>query len=202
MPQRSFGPRFEKAIAAIDAANAEDPRRIEVDGESVPYELFYARRLTEWIERLESDPSEPLLLAARGLHLRRWTIPRDTYPRTRAGYLAWKQRLLEFHAQELRPILASCGYPPETIERVTELVLRTTFPEDPEAQTIEDAVTLLFLEHQLDDLASRTEHKKMVRILRRAWRKISPKARQFAGEMELPPHLRALVEEALNPPRP
>ena len=41
------GPRFEQAIAAIDAANAADPHTIEVRGEVRPKELAHAELMTE-----------------------------------------------------------------------------------------------------------------------------------------------------------
>ena len=59
-----FGPRFERAIALIDEANAPDPVTIEVDGRAVPKELTHARMLTAWVERLLPEPGEALLLAA------------------------------------------------------------------------------------------------------------------------------------------
>ena len=34
---------------------------------------------------------ETLLLAARAHHLRRWELPRDSYPVGRAGYLRWRR---------------------------------------------------------------------------------------------------------------
>ena len=56
--------RFQDAITRIDAANAQDPRGIE---------LPYAQRLSGWVERLAPDASEELRLAARAQHICRWT---------------------------------------------------------------------------------------------------------------------------------
>src|SRR5437868_2403332 len=97
--------RFERAIAAIDAANADDPERLVVRGEERPKEQAHAELMTEWVTRLEPSPAEELLLAARGHHLRRWTVPRSSYPEGRAGYLRWRRDLHEVHARGLGTLL-------------------------------------------------------------------------------------------------
>ncbi len=52
--------RFQQVIRKIDEANAADPRRIEADGASLPYELAYSRWMAQWIRRLEPAASEEL----------------------------------------------------------------------------------------------------------------------------------------------
>ena len=93
--------RFDRAIAAIDAANAESPTGVELD---------HAVRVTDWVRRLRPDASEALLLAARAHHIRRWTVPRDSYPDGRSGYLRWRRDLHEVHAREVATILEAEGY--------------------------------------------------------------------------------------------
>src|SRR5213083_154944 len=106
--------RFQDAIARFDAANSKDPRGIE---------LPYAQQLSAWVERLAPDASEALRLAARCQHLRRWEIPRESYPRDRVGYLKWREALKHFHAEESGKILREAGYDEETVERVQRLNL-------------------------------------------------------------------------------
>ncbi|MDA1062220.1 MAG: DUF4202 family protein, partial [Chloroflexi bacterium] len=112
------GDRFERAIAAIDAANADDPQRIAVDGVPQPKELTHARMLGEWVRRLDPAPSEALLLAAHAHHVRRWTVPRDSYPAGREAYLRWRRDLHAFHAEQAARLLRDAGYDEPTIERV------------------------------------------------------------------------------------
>ena len=57
--------RFERAIASIDAVNAEDPNRIEVAGTEGAKEILHARLATRWVKRLVDEPGEALLLATR-----------------------------------------------------------------------------------------------------------------------------------------
>ena len=73
--------RLARAIEALDAANAEDPMRVEFDGELRPKELAHAELATRWVRRLRPDAGEELLLAARGHHLRRWAVPRSALSR-------------------------------------------------------------------------------------------------------------------------
>jgi len=77
-------PSYDVACAAIDRANAEDPKG---------YEVHYGQRMVAWVRKLAPDPSEELLLAARAQHIRRWTVPRSKYPDGRSGYLAWREGL-------------------------------------------------------------------------------------------------------------
>jgi hypothetical protein len=58
--------RLAAALAAIDAANAEDPIACTVRGRTGPKEVMHAELVTEWVRALQPDSSEPLLLAARG----------------------------------------------------------------------------------------------------------------------------------------
>ncbi len=40
------GPRFDGVIAAIDDANARDPKTVGIDGRAVPAELLYGQRMS------------------------------------------------------------------------------------------------------------------------------------------------------------
>ena len=124
---------FQKAIERFDAENGRDPNA-EIDG-GVPHprELLYARRLTEWVLRLAPGTSEALRLAARCQHICRWTIPREAYPITRAGYLRWRNDLKQFHASKSGAILREVGYGEEMIAKVRDLNLKKHFRRTPKA---------------------------------------------------------------------
>jgi hypothetical protein len=79
--------RFDKAIAAIDAANADDPNTIVVKGTKRPKELAHAEMVSKWVRRLRPGASDELRLAARAHHLRRWVTPRSSFPPGRSEYL-------------------------------------------------------------------------------------------------------------------
>ena len=189
--------RLRRALAAIDAANAGDPHRLRVRGESRPKELAHAELVSEWVARLAPDPGEALLLAARAHHLRRWTIPRSEYPAGRRGYLRWRRALQVLHAREVAAILTAEGYDESTIRRVQDLVQKQHLGRDAEVQILEDALCLVFLETQLHDLGARLDDEKLLGVLRKTLRKMSPDAIQRAEELPLDAAGRALLQRAI-----
>lgn len=190
--------RFHAAIARFDAANGEDPHQERVDGKNQPKELAYARRMSAWLNRLAPDASEPLKLAARCQHIRRWTIPRGDYPRTTAGYYQWRTTLAKFHAETAGKILKDTGYDDATIARVQSLVRKERLKLDPETQLLEDVVCLVFLENYFADFAKQHDEEKLVDIVRKTWKKMSEGGQQAALQLKLAPEIQALVAKALQ----
>jgi hypothetical protein len=190
--------RFGRAIAAIDAANAGDPKRIVVGGETLPKELAHARLVTEWVRRMDPEAGEALLLAARAHHLRRWTIPRASFPEGRAGYLRWRRTLQEQHANEVAEILETVGYDAATIARVQDLVCKRGLGSDPDVQVLEDALCLVFIETQFHDIAGRLEPDKLADVVQKTVRKMSPRAVTLALELEIDAADRALLAKILG----
>lgn len=190
--------RFERAIALIDAANAADPTTITVGEVRGPKELVHSEMLTRWVRELAPEPSEALLLAARGQHIRRWEHPRSSYPEGRRGYLRWRTGLYTFHAETTAALLREAGYDDATIARVSAVIRKQGLGHDPEVQVIEDGLCLVFLETQLAALAGRTDREKMLDILRKTWRKMSPAAHKHALALTFAPEEHALIREALG----
>jgi hypothetical protein len=189
--------RLRDALAAIDAANADDPNTIVVRGERRPKELAHAALVSEWIAKLEPAASEALQLAARAHHLRRWTIPRDEYPEGRTGYLRWRRALQQRHADEAAAILAAHGYDAATIARVRDLLQKRGLARgEPEAQALEDALCLVFLETQYRELAERLEPAKLVDVTAKTLRKMSERAIGRALELPLDPRDVATIRQA------
>ncbi len=188
--------RFATAIAAIDAANAEDPARLVVRGERRPKELAHAELVTEWVARLRPDAPETLLLAARAHHIRRWLSPRSSYPEGRAGYLRWRRDLSQRQAADVGRLLDEAGYDELTIQRVQDIVRKRNLSSDPDVQALEDAMCLVFLETQCDDLAARLDRPHMVDVLRKTMGKMSRDGIAMVGEVALSAQARALVAEA------
>ena len=175
-----FGARFQQVLRRFDDENARDPNLVIIEDTARPRELIYAQWLTDWVLRLCPEPSEALQLAARCQHICRWQIPRNSYPMTRAGYLRWREELKRFHAEKSTEILREAGYPEDIIARVRDLNLKKKFGADPECQLLEDALCLVTLQYQLGDLMDKTEPDKMITILQKTWKKMSPAARREA----------------------
>jgi hypothetical protein len=198
MTPRASSP-FERALSAFAQANAEDPAHERVAGVSRPRELVHAELLAAWVAKLEPNASEPLRLAAHCQHIRRWRIPRENFPSGRVGYLKWRTELARFHAEMAGEILKACGYDSTTIEAVRRINLKQGLHKNADVQTIEDALCLCFLEFELCAFIAKYPPEKVVDILRKSWKKMSPRAHQRALELELPADVRSLLEQALIP---
>ena len=190
--------RFRRAIAAIDAANAADPETLSLKGKVLPKEQTHAEMATRWVERLRPDAPEALLIAARAHHIRRWERPRADYPAGRQGYLRWRRDLQVFHAETAGAILAAESYDAETIERVGTIIRKRGLGRDKDVQAFEDALSLVFLETQLREFTPTQDEDKVVNILRKTWRKMSPAARTAALAFEFDPQDLRLIEAAIG----
>jgi hypothetical protein len=192
--------RLTRALAAIDAANADDPHRIVVRGEERPKEQPHAELATEWLHRLRPDADEALQLAVRAHHVRRWAIPRHRYPEGRSGYLRWRKALKDMHVAEVARILNAVGYGEATVNRVQRLVAKQGLAThaDPDVQVLEDILCLVFLETQLHDLAARLTPDHVVEVVRKTLPKMSDEAKAVALTLDLDPDDRALLEKAVG----
>lgn len=190
--------RFRRAVAGFDRANAEDPNLETADGSPQPRELLYARRMTAALERFAPDASEVVRLAARCQHIRRWTVPRDSYPPGREGYRRWRTDLGRFHAETAGGILREAGCDEATVARVGALLRKERLKADPEVQLLEDVICHVFLTHYLGPFAAGHDEAKVVDILKKTWRKMSDRGRAAALSLDLAPELRALLLRAVG----
>ena len=180
------GRDLQAAFAAIDAENAEDPNGKELD---------HAERAVRWVRTLRPDASDELLLAARAHHVRRWEIPRADEPAGRAGYLRWKRRLQQHHADVVGRVLSGTGF---DVERVQSLVKKERLKSDADVQSLEDALALVFLETQLDELTDKLDDDDhMVDVLAKTLRKMTPAGREAAGRLTYDERGAALVQRAV-----
>jgi hypothetical protein len=191
------GARLADAIAAIDAANADDPHTIEVRGAVRPKEQAHAELMTEWVRRLDPGASEAQLLAARAHHLRRWTLPRSSEPEGRAGYLRWRTKLKAQHAEQVAALLDGAGYDAATIEHVQRIIKKQGLGSDVAVQVHEDALCLVFLETQLASTTDQLGDDHMVDVIRKTAAKMSPTALARVGELPMREHDRELLARAL-----
>lgn len=192
--------RLAAALAAIDAANADDPNVITVDGVARPKELAHAELMTHWVRTLDPECSEEQILAARAHHLRRWTIPRASYPDGRSGYLKWRTALKRQHADDVGAILREAGYDDDSVARVQAIVTKRGLGHDPDVQVHEDALCLVFLETQLDELAGRMGDDKTVDVLQKTAKKMSAAGLEAARGLRFSPSAVALLDRALASP--
>ena len=184
------------ARALIDSAHAADPSRA-ADGRAA--ELAYADHVEAWVLRIAPEAGPVLRLAARCQHLERWSVPRASFPMDRTGYLAWRKSLYVKQAERARQILLEAGVPAGEAADAATWVSKSGLRTNPGTQALEDAAVLVFLESEIQAFAAQHAEyprEKFVGILRKTWRKMSPRAQDLARGLALAPPIAALVGEA------
>ena len=179
--------RLTAAVAAIDAANAADPK-----GEA----LLYGQRMTAELARLVPGASEVLQIAARGQHVERWLLPRADYPEGKEGYHAWRREQGRRHAVRVAGIMAAAGYPEAECERVGVLLRKEGIKRDPEVQALEDVICFTFIRWYLPGFAATRSAESLSDIVAKTARKMSAESRaralaEFPMPAELVPHFEA-----------
>ncbi|KAK5089921.1 hypothetical protein LTR05_000088 [Lithohypha guttulata] len=201
-------PNIERAIELIDEAHAQDPRKTE---SNEPYELHYAQRMTHYLDLHTPDASPLLRTAVRAQHFRRWEVPRDTYPKTKPGYFAWRTFLKKRQAQQVKEICLQCDFTEDEASKVAALIAKEELKKgegrgDAEAQVLEDCACLVFLDDQFDHYETKwkVEHdseedadKKMVAILQKTWVKMGKRGQELALQLDLSEKAKELVGQAL-----
>jgi tRNAThr (cytosine32-N3)-methyltransferase len=189
---------YAQARELIDAAHAADPKRA-ADGR--PAELVYAGRVENWVAKLTPGATPLLRLAARCQHLERWSVPRDTFPLGKPGYLAWRRSLYVKQAERAKALLLQAGVSAAEADEAYAWVSKTGLKTNPGTQALEDAACLVFLENEIADFAAQHAAypaEKFVDILKKTWRKMSPAAQQAALGLNLPPAIATLVQTAVG----
>ncbi|WP_416138369.1 DUF4202 domain-containing protein [Halomonas sp. HK25] len=189
---------YAKTLAALDALHGQDPRSVEVEGESVPRELWHAWQMSAWLERLHDHPDELMRLAVRGQHLQRWQVPRSDYPEGRVGYLTWRRDQGQRAGETTARLMREAGFDDEAAEAVQRMIRKQGLGRDPGAQAVEDCACLVFLENYFADFSKQIDHDHLIRIVQMTWKKMSPQAHVLALGLPMSDAARGLVEEALG----
>jgi hypothetical protein len=195
MPSKDM-PSLVATLAEIDAANAEDLRK--VDGEA--FETLYAERMSARLAAIYPEASDLLKIAARAQHLRRWEIPRADYPEGRKGYNDWRRACRAHHARLAGDIMRAHGYDEAAIAHVGALIRKEQLKKDKESQALENVAAVVFLEHYFEDFLAKYDgydDEKIVDILGKTLCKMSPKGHAAALALPLPDRARALVSAAV-----
>jgi hypothetical protein len=193
---------FDRAIALIDAANAEDPNQEDAGGKPWPKELLYSHRMSEMLERYAPEADDAVRLAVRAQHVQRWKSARSDYPEGRQGYLQWRTGLYKFHAETAGRLLTEAGYDEAFVERVKQAVGKRALKVNQDTQLLEDVTDLVFIEHYMLAFAQKHpeyDEAKWLDIVRKTWKKMSARAQQFAlsGSIKLPEPLIPLIQKAV-----
>ena len=192
--------KLQITIADIDALNSQDPHMEISNGERVPKELLYSIRMTDMLQEFCPDASENLKIAVRAQHIQRFTHPREKYPMDRKGYLQWRTELKKFHGEKAAGIMRANGYANEDIQKVDDLINKRQLKTDPEAQTLEDVVCLVFLKYYFDDFIDKhiEDKNKIIDIVQKTWKKMSEKGHAYALSMSHSDKALNIVNKALS----
>lgn len=191
--------KYELALERIDQAHSDDPNQVESNNTTNPYELHYARKMTFYLERINPTASDLLRLAIRAQHLRRWEVPRSSYPATKIGYHSWRSGLQKRQAELVEQMCLESGYSADEAARVGAMVRKADLKRgDPDTQTLEDVACLVFLDDQFDKFEKDLgDEDKMIDILRKTWGKMSEAGHAEALKLDLSERATALVTRAL-----
>ena len=189
---------LERALSAIDAAHALDPNKVTINGTEMPYELHYAQKCTAYLEKRAPDASEPLRLAIRAQHFRRWEVPRSSYPMTRPGYHAWRTFLKKRQADLVSHICVEAGYSKEDSETVGALIRKEDLKANEETQVLEDVACLVFLDDQFEAFEKEHDEDKIVGILKKTWGKMTERGHELALQIPMGERPREVMDKALT----
>jgi hypothetical protein len=192
--------RFDAVVAEIDAANATDPRAIVTGGVSRPYELVYSERMSERLLHIYPEASDLFRIAARAQHIRRWDLPRSSFPQGREGYNDWRKACREHHAKLVSEIMSRHGYGNDQVHHVAMLIRKERLKKDKESQALENVVAVVFLEHYFEEFHGKHgdyDDEKVIDIIAKTLRKMSPRGHAAALELVLPERTRKLIEAAV-----
>lgn len=189
---------YKAAIALIDEAHAQDPNIAAASGQDVPYELHYAQKMTRYLSLRTPDASPILQVAVRAQHFRRWEVPRDSYPMTKAGYLNWRSFLKSRQADMAAAICIGCNFTAAEADKVAQLIRKEDLKGNEETQVLEDVACLVFLDDQFEAFEKSHDEQKIISILKKTWGKMSEKGHELALKIPMADSSKELIGKALG----
>ena len=142
--------------------------------------------MTRRLASYRTEASELLQIAARAQHIERWTLPRDTYPAGRSGYLRWRTALAAHHAERAGELMRQASFGESDVDVVARLLRKEGLADatpDADVQVLEDVACLVFVEHYLEGFAAGRAPAKVRQILEKTLAKMSPRAREVASTL-------------------
>ncbi len=188
--------QLKNAIEAFDVYNQNDPNKEEYNGEVFSKEVLYSSRMTDRLHQFAPDVPDYIKLAARCQHIGRWEIARDHFPMDKKGYLQWRNQEKIHHAKVAEEILKACQYDAETIDKVKFLVLKKELFTNADTQLLEDVICLVFIEFYIEAFAAKHNDDKMVDIIKKTLKKMSPKGIAASSGITVSEKIKSLIQKA------
>lgn len=191
--------RLRSALERIDEENMRDPNKEPWEGGEMPSAWVYGQRMTQWLFKLQPEPSPELQIAARAQHICRWEIPRDSFPANRKGYLDWRMRMYDFHAEKTLAIMQELGYDEDAQYQVNFYLHKRCLATNREVQYLEDCACLIFIEHHLLDFAKEHREQKVLRIIQKTWDKMTEQGHREVYGLNLSEEAHELLDKVMRP---
>lgn len=185
--------QLRQAFAAFDLYNSKDPNTETYNGVTYPKEVLYGQRMTAKLNAYAPHASTALQLAARCQHIGRWEIARNSYPMDKKGYLQWRSAEKMHQAKIAEQILHEHQFDQDTIEKVKFLLLKKELTTNEETKTLEDVICLVFIEFYLDDFAAPHDDDKVIDILKKTIKKMTPRALEEASKIKVSERMGRLI---------
>jgi hypothetical protein len=116
----------------------------------------------------------------------------------RKGYLQWRSAEKMHHVAIAEPMLRKIGYGEDLIEKVKFLLLKKELATNADTQLLEDVVCLIFIQYYLEEFASLHDDDKVVEILRKTIKKISPRCLKEASKLKVSERIQGLLLKAVG----
>ena len=178
--------------------NSKDPNKIEFEKQEFPREYIYSKWLSKWVHQLIPNPSIALQLASYSQHLKRWEIPRDSFPKDRNGYLKWRTKLYKYHSDEVEKILKEEKVNDDLILEVKSIIEKKNSDTNKDVQLMEDALCLVTLEFQIEEFSKSYSDEKMKDILQKIIKKMSQKGIEEALKLNYSLRVKNLLLSLIN----
>lgn len=174
------------AIAAIDAAHKKQKQRFEASVASRDVSL---------------GPGQQDALSEHEycLEVEKWVIRLRGGEEALSPALRVAVRAQNFQGQRLRELLRRQGIEKNIADRACRLVAKDLpLKTDPDMQTLEDATCLVFLQRELESLQQGKDEAKLIDIIGKTWKKMSPEAQALAIEFDYSPGVLGFLLEAIT----
>ncbi len=188
---------YKKATQAIENVHQSDASTTYENEMEWAAELIYSERMLQILDHLEPNPSFELKLAAQCQHLERWIVNRGSYPMDRKGYHQWRKAVMDYQLGKTSEILTSVGIDQDDITSILEIISRKGVKHPYESQLIIDVSCVVFIKWYLDPFAEKHEHDKVIDILAKTAKRMTPKALELVSTFKLSENSAKLLAELL-----
>lgn len=190
--------KYSELTVAIDKLHSEDSVMENVDGNLLPAELVYSKRMLQILETVFPGSDNLLKISAQCQHLKRWMIVRTDFPMDRQGYHKWRRVVMNYQLDETGKLLYAYSVSETDINKILDSLKNQGAKGNSDSQVIEDTACLVFLKWYLKPFADKHEPDKVLDILRKTLRKVSEKGLNAAADIDLSKDVLILLDKALG----